>query len=890
MKRVLMRFIGCFLVLLLSCAVQAQTFRVSDIRVEGLQRVSAGTVFSALPIRVGDILTQSDIQNATRELFKIGYFSDVAIKRDGDVLVLVIKERPAINSIELKGNKAIKTENLMDSLKDNNLSEGQIFQRATLEGITQALQREYVNQGRYGASVNIEIEDMPRNQVKVLVKIDEGSPSRIKQINIVGNHSYTEEELADLFELKTTGMWSWISGNDKYNKEKMKGDLERLESWYMDRGYLNFKIDSSQISLSPDKAKIFITINITEGDIYKVSEIDLAGDPAIDEEIIRRMILMRKDQIFSQILMTTSEEYVTKRLGNEGYTFAKVEGMPERNDADKTVKITFFIEPGKRAYVNRINFRGNTKTIDEVLRREMRQMEGGSANSAQIENSKVRLERLGFFKEVKVENKEVPGTSDQIDVEYTVEEQPSGSMGLQVGYAQYSGLLFSASIQQNNWFGTGKQVGFSFSHNRYQTAYNFNYNDPYFTPDGVSRGVNLYYTKSDYGSYNITPYSTNVYGGKLNFGYPISDIERIGFDIGLRSLEVEPTGYSSQEIIRSPFWSDRIGYITQQENYDLIQRAQQGIDYPNGSYEIKTVTEDMLGAPGFLDIYGDTFNDAQLSMYWMRSTLNRGVLANRGASQQLSFELSLPGGDLQYYKFDYNGQIFKPLTRSLTLRLHTRLGYAASYGDLDELPFFEHYYAGGFGSVRGFERNTLGPRSSPRRSDDETTTATVWDDLNGDGIAQPNERGGLAYVLCEDPNAPGVGANSDGYPRLCNPGELISDLIVGSTYTSRTRGAFGGNVLIQGGAEILFPLPFIKDQRSLQTTFFVDAGNVFDTDCGATQLNCYGVDVDRINASVGFGLTWISGFGPMTFSIAEPFRENEYDRTEVFQFSLGQTF
>lgn len=878
-----MRFFGSLLVLFLAVAVQAQTFRVSDIRVEGLQRVSAGTVFSALPIRVGDTLTQADIQNATRELFKVGYFSDVAIKRDGDVLVLVIKERPAINKIELKGNKAIKTENLMDSLKENNLSEGQIFQRATLEGITQALQREYVNQGRYGASVKIEIEDMPRNQVKVLVKIDEGSPSRIKMINIVGNTKYTEEELIDLFELKTTGMWSWISGNDKYNKEKMKGDLERLESWYMDRGYLNFKIDSSQISLSPDKSRIFITINITEGDIYKVSEVELAGDPAIDEQIIRRMILMQPGQIFSQILMTTSEEYVTKRLGNEGYTFAKVEGMPERNDADKTVKITFFIEPGKRAYVNRVNFRGNTKTIDEVLRREMRQMEGGSANSAQIENSKVRLERLGFFKEVKVENKEVPGTSDQIDVEYTVEEQPSGSMGLQVGYAQYSGLLFSASIQQNNWFGTGKQVGFSFSHNRYQTAYNFNYNDPYFTPDGVSRGVNLYYTKSDYGSYNITPYSTNVYGGKLNFGYPISDIERIGFDIGLRNLEVTPTSYSSQEIIRTPRgWEPGIGYITQSENYELMLRRLYGYDFPEGSYEIKPATEEMLGPKGFLDIYGDTFNDAQASVYWLRSTLNRGILANRGAQQQISFEVSLPGGDLQYYKLNYSGQLFVPLNRALTLRLHTRLGYADAYGDLEELPFFEHFYAGGFGSVRGFERNTLGPRSTFIR--EAARVPTVWDDLNGDGIQQSGEIGGMAYVLCEDPDLPGANGNVP-----CTPGELATS-VNSNNYVGRNRGAFGGNVLIQGGAEVLFPLPFIKDQRSIQTTFFLDAGNVFDTDCGRTQVNCYDVDFDHINASVGFGLTWISGFGPMTFSIAEPIMENEDDRTEVFQFSLGQTY
>ena len=884
MKQVLMRFFSGLLVFFFAITVHAQTFRVSDIRVEGLQRVSAGTVFSALPIRVGDTLTQADIQSATRELFKVGYFSDVAIKRDGDVLVLVIKERPAINKIELKGNKAIKTENLMDSLKENNLSEGQIFQRATLEGITQALQREYVNQGRYGASVKIEIEDMPRNQVKVLVKIDEGSPSRIKMINIVGNTKYTEEELIDLFELKTTGMWSWISGNDKYNKEKMKGDLERLESWYMDRGYLNFKIDSSQISLSPDKSKIFITVNITEGDIYKISSVELAGDPAIDEEIIRRMILMQQGQVFSQILMTTSEEYVTKRLGNEGYTFAKVEGMPERNDADKTVKITFFIEPGKRAYVNRVNFRGNTKTIDEVLRREMRQMEGGSANSAQIENSKVRLERLGFFKEVKVENKEVPGTSDQIDVEYTVEEQPSGSMGLQVGYAQYSGLLFSASIQQNNWFGTGKQVGFSFSHNRYQTSYNFNYNDPYFTPDGVSRGVSLYYTKSDYGSYNVTPYSTNVYGGKLNFGYPISDIERIGFDIGLRSLEVTPTGYSSQEIIRSPRgWEEGLPYITQSEAYELGLRELYGFDYPSGVFQTKFATDEMLGPKGFLDIYGDTFNDAQASVYWLRSTLNRGILANRGAQQQISFEISLPGGDLEYYKLNYNGQLFIPLNRLFTLKLHTRLGYADAYGDLDELPFFENFYAGGFGSVRGFERNTLGPRSTYIR-EAPAGVATIWDDLNGDGIQQTSEKSGNAYILCEDPTLAGYAANVP-----CTPGELVTNAN-SSNYVGRNRGAFGGNVLIQGGAEILFPLPFIKDQRSVQTTLFFDAGNVFDTDCGKTQINCYDVDFDHINASVGLGLTWISGFGPMTFSIAEPIRENEADRTEVFQFSLGQTF
>lgn len=877
-----MRFFCCLSLLLLCLTAQAQSdsFRVSDIRVEGLQRVSAGSVFSALPIRVGDVLTQDDIQHATRELFKVGYFADVSIGRDGDVLVLVIKERPAINAIEIEGNKVIKTENLLDSLKDNDLAEGQIFQRATLEGITQALQREYIGQGRYGASVKIDVEDLPRNQVKVKIDITEGTVARIKQINIVGNSAFPDVELTDLFELKSSGWFSWISGNDKYSREKLQGDLERVESYYLDRGYLNFTVDSTQVSLSPDKSKIFITLNVTEGDIYKVSEVDLAGDPAIDERIVRRMILVRPEQTFSQILMTTSAEYITQRLGNEGYTFAKVEGIPERNDAEKTVKITFFIEPGNRAYVNRINFRGNTKTIDQVLRREMRQMEGGSASTAQIEHSKVRLERLGFFKEVKVDTVEVPGTTDQVNVDFTVEEQPSGTMGLQIGYAQYSGMIFSANIQQNNWFGSGKQVGVNVSHSRFQTAYNFNYNDPYFTVDGVSRGFSLYYQKSDYYYANISGYSTDVYGGKMNFGYPISDIERIGFDIGLRSLTVKPNQNASQEILRSPRLNPQYGYIDQQSYLDAIDRQKNGTDYPPGTYPLRGITEDMLGPQGFLDIYGDTYEDVQAAVFWGKSNLNRGVLADRGASQRLSLEVSLPGGDLEYYKLDYSAQMFKPLTRSLTLRLHTRLGYADAYGDMDKLPFFEHFFAGGFGSVRGFERNTLGPKVSPREL--AVTVPGAWDDLNGDGVFQESEQS-LAYVLCDDPEALSTGA-------ICEPGKIVTRVENSTPYYGRTKGAFGGNVLIQGGAEILFPLPFIKDQRMLQTTFFVDAGNVFDTNCGIKQKNCYDVDLSHIVMSSGFGLTWISGFGPMTFSISRPIMKNELDDDKFFEFSMGQTF
>ncbi|WP_341936605.1 outer membrane protein assembly factor BamA [Marinimicrobium sp. C2-29] len=878
-----MRVVSLFALLLLSATLQAQSFQISDIRVEGLQRVSAGSVFSALPLRVGDQVSAEDIQTATRALFKVGYFSDVAMGRDGDVLVVRVEERPAINEIEIEGNKVIKTEDLMTSLRDNDLFEGQIFQRATLEGISQSLEREYIGQGRYGASVDIEIEDLPRNQVKVLINVNEGKPARIKGINIVGNEIYDDETLVDLFELQSSGLFSFISGNDKYSREKLSGDIETLESYYLDRGYLDFNIDSTQVALSPDKSKIYITLNVTEGDIYTVSDVELAGDLKLPESLIRRMIMVKEGEDFSQVLMTTSSDYITQRLGNDGYTFAEVEGIPEKNDEDNTVKVTFFVDPGQRAYVRRINFNGNTKTIDEVLRREMRQMEGGAASTSQIEHSKVRLDRLGFFKTVEVETEEVPGTSDQVDVEYTVEESPSGSMGLQIGYAEYSGLLLSANIQQNNWFGTGKQVGFSLSNSRFRTSYNFSYNDPYFTRDGVSRGVNLYYTKSNFANINVAGYSTDTYGAKLNFGYPISEIERIGFSVEARDLTVKPSSASPQEIIRSPRLPPNAQYIRQSDFDEIVDLINEGRDFPEGLNN-QTVTEEVLGEPGYLDINGTEYQDVLVGFNYGKSTLNRGMLATRGSSQRLSLEVALPGGDLEYYKLQHEAEAYKPLTRHLTLKLRSHLGYADGYGDSGELPFFENFYAGGFGSVRGFERNSLGPRTTPPQTGFQYPYA--WNDANGDGQASGNELT-EGYVLCEDPS------DFDTNRIKCKPGELVAEYRIPQDQLRRRdsrRDAFGGNILVQGGAEILFPLPFIEDQRMMQSSFFVEAGNVFSTNCREGQRNCYSPDVDRISASAGFGLTWITGFGPLTFAVARPLNENEGDKAEFFQFSLGGSF
>ncbi len=838
---------------LLPLVALAQDFRVTDIRVEGLQRVSAGTVFAALPVQIGDTMDAVAVQSATRSLFRTGYFADIEIGRDGNILVISVKERPAISEIEIEGNKAIKTEDLMKGMTENGLSEGQIFKRATLEGLTQELQRQYVAQGRYSAKVETSVVDLPRNQVKLEINVDEGSVAAIKHINVVGNTVYSDEELVDLFELKTTGWLSWLNSNDRYSKEKLSGDIERLESYYLDRGYLQFSIDSTQVALTPDKEGVYITVNITEGGIYTVSGVDLAGEPVVPEEQIRQLVLLRDGQTFSQVLMTTTSDYITRRLGNEGYTFAEVRGIPERDDDNHTVKVTFFMDPGKRAYVRRINFRGNTKTSDDVLRREMRQMEGGSASTARIESSKVRLERLGFFKEVTVDTLEVPGTSDQVDVEYTVEEQPSGSIGASLGFAQDSGIVLGANIQQNNWFGTGKRVGFNVSTSSYQTVYSFNYTDPYFTPDGVSRGFNLFFRERDFEEVNVSSYTTDSFGGSVNFGYPISEIARLGFGVGFTNISIETGSQAVQEIITSPQLFEGSIYLDQH----ITEAEAEAYDPDVGGLTPVDIADSVLisNPEGWIDENGDDFDIITLNFNWRESTLNRGRLATRGASQSLALELSLPGGDLEYYKLTYQGQYFRPLTRNLTLRLRTELGYADAYGDTTELPFFENFYSGGFGSVRGFKRNTLGPRATPAEN-----YRTIAYDNSGD-----NDVDSLVYVLGDD-------------------GKLLT------TTTGDDDDPFGGNVLIEGSAEILFPLPFIKDQRSIQSSFFIDAGNVFDTDCGDNQKNCFDVGLGEISVSMGIGVTWITGFGPLTFSLAKALKEQDEDETEVFQFSLGTAF
>jgi outer membrane protein insertion porin family len=691
----------------------AEGFRISDIRVEGLQRISAGTVFAALPVNVGDTVDPNHLQDLTRELFKTGYFDDIQIGYDEGVLVVKVVERPTVAEINIAGNEAIKSEDLMEALKKAGLSEGQIYKPSTLEALSGELERQYIAQGRYGAKVKTEVSELPRNRVGLAINVDEGKVARIKAIKIIGNKTFTTEELKESFEQETTGLLSWMNKRDRYSREKLTGDIERLRSYYMDRGYLRFNIESTQVSLSEDKESIYITLNISEGDIYTVSSTELAGEMIVPEEDLRLLVLVKEAEAFSQIAMTATAELMTKRLGNEGYTFADVKGIPERDDTNHTVKVTFYVNPGDRAYVRRINFRGNTKTADDVLRREMRQMESSAANGTKIEQSKTRLERLAYFKEVKVETTEVPGTSDQVDVEYIVEEQSSGSIGASVGFAQGSGLILGGSIQQENFLGTGKQVAVNLSTSDYADQISFTYLDPYYTVDGVSRGFNVYYTTRDLEEVNVADYSVDNYGVDMTFSYPVSEIERIGFGVGYVHTDISVGSLAAQEISGSPGEADLDKDFINESQVDACEED---------SNECKPgtrLTSDMddeydPAYEGFLDKHGNSFDDIKLTASWNQSTLNKGRLATRGYAQSISGEMTFPGiSDLEYWKAVYKGQFFKPINQDFTWRFRGRFGYGESYGGTEELPFFENFYGGGFGSVRGYKRNTLGPRGTP---------------------------------------------------------------------------------------------------------------------------------------------------------------------------------
>jgi len=775
---------------------------VSDIRLSGLQRVSAGSVFAEMPITIGDAIDVYDLQIVAKTLFKTGQFDDVQIGRDGNILIISLVERPSISSIEIEGNKALKTEDLMKGLEGAGLSEGQVFKRSVVSGLALEIQRQYISQGRYGALVDVKTESKPRNRVALEISIEEGEVATIEGINVVGNKAFSDEELLRDFELSTGGWFSFLNSDNKYSREKLKGDIESLTSYYQDRGYVEFNLSSSQVTITPDKKSVFITLNIKEGEPFKVEKISLTGDIPLDEELLSSLVLIREGDTYSQFLITETEELFTKILGNEGYSFAEVNGVPDVNRETGKVDLTFYIDPQQRTYVRRINFKGNKRTHDVVLRREMRQMEGAWASNALIENSKLRLERLGFFKEVESETIPVPGVNDQIDVDFTVEEEVSGSIGGSFGYSSW-GLMLGLNYSENNAFGTGKRVSVGINDSTWRKSYYFDYGDPYYSIDGVSRGYNFSYNESDYGQYNIASYTSDAYGGGIQFGLPISDIERIGLNLRYENTSIDVGTMSASQIL------------------------------------------------DFTSSEGTEFEAFKTQVVWSRVTLNRGIFPTAGQSQSFAFELAVPGSSITYGRATYRQRYYRPIFNGkFILGLRGEIGVLEAYGDTNVPPFYEHFYAGGITSVRGFRANTLGPRATQSE-----------------------------YIL-----------DADGNPVLDDNGQMILNPYYG--YGRNDERSIGGAYLVEGGFDFIFRLPFLEDQRSVRTSFFIDAGNVFAQDCGDEEINinCSELDLKELRYSFGLGVTWITQLGPMSLAIATVGNQGPLDRTEGFQFEIGTQF
>ena len=639
---------------------------IEDIRIEGLQRVSLGSVLDTVPVTIGDRIDETDYQRIIRTLFTTGQFNDIQLRADGNILYIKVQERPTISSIRIDGNSAIKTEALLGALGSEGISEGSVLKRATLDLITRGLQAQYSQQGRYGATVEVKQKDRPRNRVEVDIDIDEGSSTAISSIEIIGNESFTDAEIRRVFELTEGSILSVFTNDNKYTKEKLQSDLENLESFYKDRGYLQFRLDSSQVSISEDLEELFITLVVSEGDRYALKEIKISGELPLEREFFESFINIPEDTYYSESLITSYEEFYANILGNEGYTFAEVEGVPTIDEDNKTADITFVFNPGRKNYTRRILFTGNNFTTDEVLRREMRQFEGAPASNQAIEQSKLLLERTGFFKTVNVETVPVAGEEDLVDVIFEVEEQQYGNVIGGFGYSQF-GFSFNFNIQQQNFLGSGNTVGVGTQISDYSKNIFLQYENPYYTIDGVSRGYTLNYREFDYSSFGITDYNTSSYGLAVSFGYPISEIQRLGFNIAYDHTELQSGGMAAREIL------------------------------------------------DFLESEGDVFDTLKFQGYWTRATLNRGIFPTAGTLNQVQLQTTLPGSSLNYFRIDYKNEYYQPLPigEDLVFKAASRIGYTGAFGDTDIPPYYENFYAGGPYSVKGYEANSLGPRITP---------------------------------------------------------------------------------------------------------------------------------------------------------------------------------
>jgi len=636
-------------------------FVVQDIRVEGLQRIEVGTVFSYLPIKVGDTVTDEKAAAAIRSLFATGFFRDVRLEVQGNVLIATLEERPAIASIEFSGMKEFEKDKVKQGLRDVGFQEGRIFDRALLDQAEQELKRQYLTRGLYGVQITTTATPLERNRVAINFSIEEGAVAKIKRINIVGNQAFSEDDLLKLFQLRSPGWFTWLSKNDQYSRQKLQADLESMRSYYLNGGFLEFGIDSTQVSITPDRRDIYITTNITEGEKYQVAEVKLGGDLRVPEEELRSLITIKPGDTFSRERLTESTKAITERLGRDGYAFANVNANPDIDKEKRTVSFTFLIDPGRRVYVRRINVVGNTRTRDEVIRRELRQLEGSFFDSQKLQLSKQRIDKTGYFSEVEVETPAVPGTTDQVDVTVRVKEKPTGAVLLGVGFSNVEKIVIQASVQQSNFFGTGNVVGIQVSSGSVNRTYSLSFTDPYYTVDGISRGFDVYRRDSNSTTLGIGNYKTQTLGGAVRFGVPFTEYDTLFFGLGTEYVRLELANDSP------------VRYLA------------------------------------FANQFGSAYSTLVATSGWVRDTRDSAIWPTKGHLERATLELGTPVGDLEYWKYSYTHQYFYPFTRNLALVLSGELAAGDGYGG-DSLPFFKNYYSGGIGSVRGYRTASLGPR------------------------------------------------------------------------------------------------------------------------------------------------------------------------------------
>ncbi|MEB3766514.1 outer membrane protein assembly factor BamA [Acinetobacter sp. MD2] len=799
----------------------ADEFVAQDIKFDGLVRLTPANLYSILPIKSGDRVNDAVLNSAIHSLYGSGLFDDIKASQQGSSLVFNVVERPVISKVEFKGNKLIPKEALQDGLKKMGIAEGEVLKKSTLQNIETELEQQYVQQGRYDAKVTVTTTARPNNRVDLTVNFDEGKAAKVVEINVIGNHVFKDDEIKQAFALKESSWSSIVTRNDRYAKERMSASLDALKALYLNNGYINFTVNSSNLNISEDKKNIFVEVSIDEGQQFKVGQTKFLGDTLFKPEELKTLQLYKDGDTYSQEKVDAVKNLLLRKYGNAGYYFAEVNVVPQINNDNKVVDVNYYINPGQQVTIRRINFSGNTKTEDQVLRREMRQMEGALASNEKIDLSKVRLERTGFFKTVDIKPVRIPNVPDQVDLDVNVEEQHSGTSTLAIGYSQSGGITYQAGISQSNFLGTGKSVGFDFTRSSYSTNYNLSVTDPYFTIDGISAGYNVYYKKTKpYDNYHVSDYYSETYGANTSLSYPIDENQSLSGSIGIEKTSI------STDIYGSTAFRD---YLL---SHDGKAKAQANVVDANGNATSTTYDS---------EFEGDYLNYL-VNLGWSFNTLNRPMLPTSGQLHNVNLEVALPGSDAEYQKLTYSGQVFFPIGLGFGLHGYGKLGYG------HDLPFWKNFYAGGWGSVRGYEDNTLGPR----------------------------------------------------YPGVYYSGNKITDSSTDAT---------GGNALVQFGAELILPVPSKGDwARQVRPTLFVEGGQTFDTECknvGAfnTATNSYtadqakqyckdnfGLDVGNLRYSAGVGLTWITMIGPLSISYAFPLNKKEGDDTQAVQFQIGRTF